>query len=161
MIKVGFGYDSHRFKSGEFIMLGAEKIPHEKGVDAHSDGDVLLHALCDALLGAAALGDIGKHFPDSDSNYKDIKSSSLVEKVMQDLKANNYKVGNIDCTVILEKPKLAPYMTAMQKNISVLVSTSLNNVSIKATTNEGMGFIGRGEGIAACVVVTLQQENFN
>ena len=159
MIKVGFGYDSHRFSNGEFIMLGAEKIPYEKGLDAHSDGDVLLHSLCDALLGAAALGDIGKHFPDSDPNYKDINSSSFVKKVMQELDKKNYKVGNIDCTVILEKPKLASYIPAMQKNISALVNTSLTNVNIKATTNEGMGFIGRGEGIAACVIVTLLQEN--
>ena len=161
MTRVGFGYDSHRFNSGEFIILGAEKIPFEKGLDAHSDGDVLLHALCDALLGAAAMGDIGKHFPDSDPDYKDIDSSSLVAKVIHELEKINFKVGNIDCTVILEKPKLASYIPAMQKNISTLVNTSLTNVNVKATTNESMGFIGRGEGIAAYVVITLLQENVN
>ncbi len=154
-IRVGFGYDSHRFKKGEYIVLGAEKIPHEKAIDAHSDGDVLLHALCDALLGAAALGDIGKHFPDNDPKYKNIDSSTLVKSAIQKLDEKNYKVGNVDSTVILEKPKLALHIPFMQKNISQLVKASLENINIKATTNEGMGFIGRGEGIAAYVVVTL------
>ena len=121
----------------------------------HSDGDVLLHALCDALLGAAALGDIGKHFPDSDPRFKDIDSSSLLKHVMHELKKKGYIVGNMDCTVVLEIPKLAPYIPLMQKNISKLLNIHLENVNIKATTNEGMGFIGRGEGIAANVVVTL------
>ena len=155
--RVGFGYDSHRFKAGEYIVLGAEKIPFEKGLDAHSDGDVLLHALCDALLGAAALGDIGKHFPDSDENFKNIASSLLVKNVMQLLDDKGLSVGNIDCTVILELPKLASHIPSMQKNISQLVNTSQDNINIKATTNEGMGFIGRGEGIAAYVVATLSQ----
>lgn len=154
-LKVGFGYDSHRFISGDFIVIGAEKIPFEKGIDAHSDGDVLLHALCDALLGAAAMGDMGKYFPDNDPKYKNIDSSTLVKNVMQELIKKNYKVGNVDSTVILEKPKLATYITPMQKTISRLINIPAENVNVKATTNEGMGFIGRGEGVAAYVVLTL------
>ena len=155
MTKIGFGYDSHRFMKGDHIMIGAERIPFSQGIDAHSDGDVLMHAICDALLGAAGLGDIGKHFPDSDSKYKDIDSSSLVSKVVNEIEKQNLTVGNLDSTVILEKPKLANYIQSMQKNISNLLKISGTNVNIKATTNESMGFIGRGEGIAAYAVVTL------
>ena len=158
MIRIGFGYDAHRFIDGERIILGAEKIPYSKGIDAHSDGDVLLHALCDALLGAAALGDIGKHFPDSDPMYKNIDSRALVEDVMQILQQKHYKVGNVDSTIILEKPKLASHIPSMQRNISTLLKISMEDVNVKATTNEGMGFIGRGEGIAANVVVTLNNK---
>ena len=158
MIRIGYGYDFHRFIKGEYIILGAEKILYSKGIDAHSDGDVLLHALCDALLGAAALGDIGKHFPDSDPKYKNIDSSALVENVIQILQQKHYRVGNVDSTIILEKPKLASHIPSMQKNISSLLKISMEDVNVKATTNEGMGSIGRGEGIAANVVVTLYNE---
>ena len=157
-IRVGMGYDSHRFEDGDFIMLGGEKIPFIKGLAAHSDGDALLHALCDALLGAAALGDIGKHFPDDDPAYKDIDSSSLVRRVMHELNKKDLAVGNVDCTVILEKPKLSKHIIAMQKNISGLLNIHDSAINIKATTNEGMGFIGRGEGVAAIVVVTLNKK---
>lgn len=157
-IRVGMGYDSHRFNDGDFIMLGGEKIPFIKGLAAHSDGDALLHALCDALLGAAALGDIGKHFPDDAPAYKDIDSSSLVRRVMHELNNIDLAVGNVDCTVILEKPKLSTYIIAMQKNISGLLNIHCSAINIKATTNEGMGFIGRGEGVAAIVVVTLNKK---
>ncbi len=153
--RIGFGYDSHRFSDGDYIVVGGEKIAFDKGVDAHSDGDVLLHALCDALLGAAAMGDIGKRFPDTDSKYKDIDSSVLVKSVVQQLNKKNYMVGNIDCTIILEKPKLASHIPVMRKNVSTLLNISIDNVNIKATTNEGMGFIGRGEGIAAYMSATL------
>jgi len=153
--RIGFGYDSHRFSDGDYIVVGGEKIAFDKGVDAHSDGDVLLHALCDALLGAAAMGDIGKRFPDTDSKYKDIDSSVLVKSVGQQLNKKNYMVGNIDCTIILEKPKLASHIPVMRKNVSTLLNISIDNVNIKATTNEGMGFIGRGEGIAAYMSATL------
>lgn len=159
MIKIGFGYDSHRFVEGDHIMIGAEKIPFNQGIDAHSDGDVLLHACCDALLGAASLGDIGKHFPDSESEYKDIGSSSLVSKVVNEIEKQNFTVGNLDSTVILEKPKLADHIDNMKKNISNLLKISGTNINIKATTNESMGFIGRGEGIAAYVVVTLLEKD--
>jgi len=158
-IRIGFGYDSHRFKSGDHIVIGGEKIPFEKGLDAHSDGDVLLHALCDALLGAAAMGDIGKHFPDNDPQYNNIQSSLLVKNVLLKLTEKNYKVGNVDSTIILEKPKLASYILAMQKNVSKLLNISLGDVNIKATTNEGMGFIGKGEGLAAYVSLTLEHKN--
>ncbi len=154
-VRIGFGYDSHRFKDGDYIVIGGEKISFDKGLDAHSDGDVLLHALCDALLGAAAMGDIGKHFPDNDPKYKDIDSSTLVNSVVNKLDKKNYIVGNIDCTIILEKPKLATIIPEMQKNVSNLLNISLANVNIKATTNEGMGFVGSSEGIAAYVTVIL------
>ena len=154
-VRIGFGYDSHRFNEGDYIVVGGVKIAFDKGLDAHSDGDVLLHALCDALLGAAAIGDIGKHFPDDDPKYKNINSSVLVKQVVQKLADKNYLIGNIDSTVILEKPKLAEHLPAMQQNISDLLKISMNDVNIKATTNEGMGFIGRGEGVAANVVATL------
>ena len=157
--RIGFGYDSHRFKDGDYIVVGGEKIVFDKGLDAHSDGDVLLHALCDALLGAAALGDIGKHFPDNDPKYKDVDSSILVKSVAQKLYKESYRVGNIDSTIILEKPKLATHISDMQKNISDLLKISPSDVNIKATTNEGMGFVGRGEGIAAQVVITLLAES--
>ncbi len=157
-IRVGFGYDSHRFKDGDYITVGGEKISFIKGLDAHSDGDVLLHALCDALLGAAAMGDIGKHFPDNDPKYKDIDSTELVKSVAAELSKKHYVVGNIDSTIILEKPKLASHIPAMQNNISEMINLSQENINIKATTNEGMGFIGRGEGIAAYVTVVLMLE---
>jgi len=156
-MRIGMGYDSHRFIDGDYIMLGGEKIPFDKSLDAHSDGDALLHALCDALLGAAALGDIGKHFPDNDPKYKNIDSRSLLENVMLELGKKNYQVGNVDCTVIVERPKLSPYISAIQENISSLLSIASSDVNIKATTNEGMGFIGRGEGLAACAVVTINE----
>jgi len=154
-IRIGFGYDSHRFSDGSSITIGGEKIPFEKGLEAHSDGDALLHALCDALLGAAGMGDIGKHFPDSDPEYKNIDSRVFLKNVMQKLGAIYYVVGNVDSTIILERPKLASYISGMQKNISDLLNISTDKVNVKATTNEGMGFIGRGEGVAAYVVVTL------
>lgn len=157
-VRIGFGYDSHRFKDGDYIIIGGEKVAFDKSLDAHSDGDVLLHALCDALLGAAAMGDIGKHFPDNDPKYKDIDSSALVNSVVDELGKKNYKVGNIDSTIILEKPKLAAQIPAMQKNVSKLLNISLDNINIKATTNERMGFIGRGEGVAAYVAVMLIPE---
>ncbi len=159
IMRVGFGYDSHRFKEGDHIMIGAEKIPFNKGVDAHSDGDVLLHAVCDALLGAAGLGDIGKHFPDNDMQYKNINSSELVKNIMNELARLEYLVGNLDCTVILEKPKLAKYVGNIQTNISELLAMPVNSVNIKASTNEGMGFVGRGEGLVAYAVVALMQKN--
>jgi len=154
-VRIGFGYDSHRFNDGDYIVVGGVKIAFDKGLDAHSDGDVLLHALCDALLGAATMGDIGKHFPDNDPKYKDIDSSALVKHVMLELSKKNYVVGNVDSTVILEKPKLAAHISLMQKNVCDLLNISLDDVNIKATTNEGMGFVGRGEGLAAYVTVTL------
>ena len=157
-MRIGFGYDSHRFTTGGFIVIGGVKIPFEKGVDAHSDGDVLLHAVCDALLGAAALGDLGMHFPDTSDEFKNIESASLIKKTMRLVTEKNYSVNNIDSTIILEKPKLAEHIPNMQKNLSSMLNIPVQSISVKATTNEGMGFVGRGEGLAAYVVVSLNQE---
>jgi len=157
-LRIGFGYDTHRFTNGDHIVIGGEKILFNQGIDAHSDGDVLLHAICDALLGAAGLGDIGKHFPDTEAEFKDIKSTLLLESVVREIEKKNYVVGNVDSTVVLERPKLAEHIPVMQENIYKLLKISSDNVSIKATTNEGMNFIGGGEGVAAFVVVTLIQQ---
>lgn len=156
-VRIGFGYDSHQFTEGDHIVIGGEKISFNKGIDAHSDGDVLLHAICDALLGAAGLGDIGQHFPDTNSEFKDISSSHLLQNVMAKLGKCNFVVGNIDCTVILEKPKIAKHIHDIQNNLCKLLNIPLGSTNIKATTNEGMGFIGRSEGVAAYAVAILMQ----
>ena len=152
--KIGFGYDVHRFCDGEYLMLGGEKIPHSQGIDAHSDGDVLLHAICDAILGAAGIGDIGQHFSDQDSAYENIDSKILLQNVMSKI-ADDLEVGNLDCTVVLERPKLAGHIRAMEINIAELLNIPASQVNVKATTSEGMGFIGQGQGIAAHAVVLL------
>ena len=150
-VKIGFGYDSHRFTDGEYIIIGGEKVLFNRGIDAHSDGDVLLHAICDALIGAAGLGDIGKHFPDTDSNYKDIESSKLLKSVINSIFNIGFEVGNIDCTIVLERPKIIEIIPTMKKNITNLVNISENNINIKAKTNEGMGFIGKSEGTVSVI----------
>lgn len=155
-MRVGFGYDSHRFIDGNHVMIGGVKIPYHQGVKAHSDGDVLLHALIDALLGAAAMGDIGQHFPDTDPAYQDQSSGFFVAAVRQLLIDSNWTVNNIDATVITEAPKLANHMVGIRQHLADLLEISLDKVSVKATTNEGMGWIGQKEGLAATVVVTLQ-----
>lgn len=157
-MRIGFGYDTHRFTEGDHIFIGGEKIIFNQGIEAHSDGDVLLHAICDALLGAANLGDIGKHFPDTKLEFKDIESTLLLENVVREINKQSYIVGNVDSTIVLEVPKLAEHIHAMQINISKLLKISVENVNIKATSNEGMGFIGRGEGVAAFAVATLLQQ---
>ena len=154
-IRVGFGYDCHRFTQGDHLVIGGEKILFHRGIAAHSDGDVLLHAVCDALLGAAGLGDIGKHYPDTDPQFRDIQSTLLLESVARKIGENGYVAGNVDGTVVLEAPKLAAHTRAMQINIGRLLKIPAANVNVKATTHEGMGFIGRGEGVAAYAVVTL------
>lgn len=159
MIRIGFGYDCHRFTQGDHLVIGGEKIPFHQGIEAHSDGDVLLHAVCDALLGAAGLGDIGRHYPNTDPQFRDIKSALLLERVARKIEEENYITGNVDSTIILEAPKLAEHICAMQINIGKVLKISATNVNVKATTNEGMGFIGRGEGIAAYAVVTLLRQN--
>lgn len=155
MMRIGYGYDCHRFKEGDFIMLGGVKIPHTKTVVAHSDGDVVLHALADALLGAAALGDIGQHFPDTDERFKNIESSELIKEIMKKLFQKSYTVNNIDVTVIAERPKLGPHILMLREHIASLLETSIDSVSVKAKTNEKMGWLGREEGIAAQAVVTI------
>ena len=155
--RIGFGYDSHRFAPDRPLVLGGIRIPFEQGLAAHSDGDVLIHALCDALLGAAALKDIGTHFPDHDANYENIDSKILLSKVVELLQLSHWQVNNADCTLILEQPKMKPHIDAMTETLAQLLHLDPSRLSIKAKTNEKMGFIGRGEGIAATAVVTIIQ----
>ena len=156
-MRIGFGYDVHKLVTGRELFLGGVKIPHEKGLLGHSDADVLIHALMDAILGAMALGDIGKHFPDTDDAYKNINSMLLLEKVTALMKENAYEIGNVDCTVCAQRPKLAPHIEAMRENIARTLQTNLQNISVKATTTEGLGFPGREEGISACAVCLLKK----
>lgn len=155
MMRIGHGFDAHRFGPGRPLVLGGVTIPHDSGLLAHSDGDVLIHALCDALLGAAALGDIGRHFPDSSKDYENIDSRILLRRVVVLLQGRNLKVGNVDITVIAQKPKLAGYIPQMRKHLAADMQANEEQVNIKATTTEGMGFIGREEGIAVHAVTLL------
>ena len=154
-MRIGTGFDVHRLMTGRKCIIGGVTIPFEKGLDGHSDADVLLHAICDALLGAAALGDIGKHFPPSDDTYKNSDSRDLLRHVIALLKAKNYVVNNIDATVICEAPKLSPHIAQMCKNVAIDCQVDIDCINIKATTTEKLGFTGRGEGIAAEAVCTL------
>lgn len=153
--RVGFGYDSHRFAPDRPLVLGGVHIPFEQGLAAHSDGDVLIHALCDALLGAAALKDIGTHFPDTDGAFENIDSTLLLARVVELLHKKGWQVNNIDCTLILEQPKMKPYIDEMTQQLSRLLDLDPDRCSIKAKTNEKMGFTGHGEGIAATVVASI------
>ena len=154
-MRIGTGYDVHRLTEGRDLILGGVKIPYEKGLLGHSDADVILHAIMDALLGAAALGDIGQHFPDSDPAYEGISSLELLKKVGDLLEENNYLIENIDSTIIAQRPKLASYLPQMRQNVADALRLKLSQVSIKATTEEGLGFTGSGEGIAAQAVCLL------
>lgn len=154
-MRIGQGYDAHKFKEGGKLILGGVDIPYEKGMEAHSDGDVIIHALCDALLGAMALGDIGKHFPDSDASYKGIDSRILLKEVMNKVRKGGMKLGNADITVIAEAPKLSSHIQAMREILAADMSTAISNVSVKATTTEKMGFTGRAEGVAVVAIVLL------
>jgi 2-C-methyl-D-erythritol 2,4-cyclodiphosphate synthase len=154
-MRIGHGFDVHVFAEGRPLVLGGVLIPYDKGLAAHSDGDVVIHALCDALLGAAALGDIGQHFPDSDTEFKNIDSRILLRRVVELLKYKGWKVGNADLTVIAQAPKLAPHIAEMRDNIASDLDTAIENLNIKATTTEKLGFTGRGEGIAAHAVALL------
>lgn len=153
--RIGFGYDIHRLSAGRKLMLGGVRIPHTMGLLGHSDADVLLHAICDALLGAAALGDIGKHFPNTDKRFKDISSLKLLRQIAVLLKRNDYIVQNIDSTVVLERPKISGYVSRMRKNIAAALAIKASFVSVKATTSEGIGSIGREEGCAAYAVASI------
>ena len=157
-MRIGSGIDVHAFGPGDFIMLGGVRIPHSHGVVAHSDGDVVLHALCDALLGAAGLGDIGQHFSDSDPQWKGADSRRFVVSVLALLRARRLAVANVDLTVLAQAPKIAPYREAMRRQIAQLLEVGEERVNIKATTTEGLGFLGRAEGIAAQAVVLLSGE---
>lgn len=156
-MRIGMGYDVHRLVEGRDLILGGVKIEYEKGLLGHSDADVLLHAIMDALLGAAALGDIGKHFPDTDPQYKGISSIKLLEHVGNLLTENNYFIGNIDATVIAQAPKLRPYIDQMNQNIADALGIELGQINVKATTEEGLGFTGTGEGISSQAICTLNQ----
>jgi 2-C-methyl-D-erythritol 2,4-cyclodiphosphate synthase len=154
-MRVGCGFDVHAFGAGDCVMLGGIRVPHTHGVVAHSDGDVLLHALCDALLGAAALGDIGQHFKDSDPAWRGADSSRFVTAVLAMVRAKGFQVLNADLTLIAQAPKLGPYRQGMQARIAQLLAVPVDQVNLKATTTEGLGFLGRAEGIAAQAVVLL------
>ena len=154
-MRIGHGFDVHALVAGRKCIIGGVEIANEKGLDGHSDADVLLHAICDALLGAAALGDIGKHFPPSDDTYKNVDSRVLLRHVVALLKAKNYVVNNIDATIICEAPKLSPHTKQMCLNIAVDCNINIDCVNVKATTTEKLGFTGRGEGIAAEAVCTI------
>ena len=154
--RIGFGVDFHQLAEGRELKIGGVSIPHDKGAVGHSDADVLLHAICDALLGAACLGDIGVHFPDTDQQYKNIDSTLLLEKTLVLIRKENYRLVNIDSTLCLQEPKIKPYVVQMQQTIAAIAGTDMKNVSIKATTTELMGFVGRKEGLVAYATVLLE-----
>lgn len=154
-MRIGHGFDVHAFGPGRFITLGGVRIPHSHGLIAHSDGDVLLHALCDALLGAAGLGDIGQHFPDSSAEFKGIDSRILLRRVVALVREQGLTVGNVDATIIAQAPKMAPHISAMREQIAADLGIAPEQANVKATTTERLGFIGRGEGIAVHVVALL------
>jgi 2-C-methyl-D-erythritol 2,4-cyclodiphosphate synthase len=156
-IRVGFGFDVHQLKEGLDFWLGGILVPHSKGGLGHSDADVLVHTICDALLGAANLGDIGRHFPDNDSSYKGIDSKLLLHKVVKLIHSNGYEIGNIDSTICLQTPKIALYIDQMQETLSKCMSIDKNQISIKATTTEKLSFVGREEGVSAYATVLIQQ----
>ncbi len=158
-MRIGIGIDIHPLVAGRKLIIGGVDIPHDKGLDGHSDADVLLHAISDALLGAAALGDIGKHFPNTNPAYKDIDSQYLLKKVRQLLERQNYKPVNIDAMLLLEKPKIAPHVLQMRKNIAKCLQLELDAVSVKATTSEQLGFVGKGEGAVAHAVCLIEKIN--
>ena len=153
--RVGFGYDSHRFAPDRPLVIGGVVIPHELGLAAHSDGDVLIHAVCDALLGAAGLKDIGTYFPDTDNTWKNADSAMLLSKVVELIFEKGWRVNNLDCTLILEKPKMKPHVDQIINRLAELLRVESNRIAVKAKTNEKMGFTGAGEGIAAVAAVSL------
>lgn len=153
--RTGFGYDVHAFAEGRKLILGGVEIPHEKGLLGHSDADVLLHAISDALLGALALGDIGKHFPDTDEKYKNADSTKLLASVYSLIKEKGYLLGNVDAVIVMQRPKVAKYIQGMREKTAQILESEIDQVSIKATTTERLGFTGREEGVAACATVLL------
>ena len=154
-MRIGIGYDVHKLVEGRDLIIGGVNVPHEKGFLGHSDADVLTHAVMDSILGALALGDIGKHFPDTDPEYKGADSIKLLEYVNNLIKEKGYKVNNIDCTIIAQSPKMAPYIKKMRENFALALDTDIENINVKATTEEGLGFTGSKEGISAQSVCTI------
>ena len=155
MMRIGHGFDAHRFGDGGFVVIGGVRIDHERGLEAHSDGDVLIHAICDAMLGAAGLGDIGRHFPDSDAQYRDIDSRILLRRVRDALAERGWRVENLDATVVAQAPRMGPHIEQMVGHLAQDIGVATDRVNVKATTTERMGYTGRGEGIAAHAVVLL------
>ena len=155
-MRIGLGYDVHRLVEGRDLIIGGVKIPYEKGLLGHSDADVLLHAIMDSLLGASALGDIGKHFPDTDEKFKGISSIKLLEEVGKLLLSNGYSINNIDSSIIAQKPKMAPFIQQMRENIANALNIGLMQINVKATTEEGLGFTGNGEGISSQSICLLE-----
>jgi len=158
--RIGHGYDVHQFGEGDFIMLGGVKVPHRKGIVAHSDGDVVIHALCDAMLGSIAAGDIGQHFPDTDDRYKNISSSILLDETNNLIQRDNFAIVNIDISIVAQAPKISPFIQSMREHLASLLKISLEQINIKATTTEKLGFVGREEGIAThCVVMVYRKQD--
>ena len=156
-IRIGHGYDVHKLENGKKFVIGGIEIDHYKGAVGHSDADIVIHVICDALLGAMSLGDIGSHFPDTDETYKNIDSKILLERVLTLVKKNNYDIINIDVTVLLEKPKLRNHIDTMRTKLAEIIGANISQVSIKATTTEGLGFVGKEEGVAAHCVCLISQ----
>ena len=156
-VRVGFGFDVHQLKEGKDLWLGGIKLEHSKGAVGHSDADVLIHAICDALLGAAGMRDIGFHFPDTSSEFKGIDSKLLLDRVNQLLKKEGYSINNIDCTLVLEQPKINPHIDEMKKTVASILNVEVNDIGIKATTNEKLGYVGREEGVCAYAVALIQK----
>jgi 2-C-methyl-D-erythritol 2,4-cyclodiphosphate synthase len=154
-VLIGIGYDSHRFAAGRRLIIGGVEIPHERGLDGHSDADVLTHAVIDALLGAAGLGDIGEHFPDTDERFSDADSIELLETVVATLSDAGYEIGNVDCTLLMEAPRLSPHKSAIRTRLAGALGLPQERVNVKASTGEQIGFVGRGEGVAALATVSL------
>ncbi len=154
-MRIGHGYDTHRLVEGRSLILGGVTIPYEKGLEGHSDADAVIHALCDAILGAMCLGDIGSHFPDTDPELKNIDSRILLQQVYDLMKKNKFVLGNADITILAQAPKMADHISLMQKNLSTDLDVKITDINIKATTTEKMGFVGRGEGIAVYAVVLI------
>jgi 2-C-methyl-D-erythritol 2,4-cyclodiphosphate synthase len=157
MTLVGIGFDSHRLASGRRLVIGGVHVPYERGLDGHSDADVLAHVVIDALLGAAGMGDIGEHFPDSDERWRGADSMQLLAMVAQSVRASSLEIVNVDCTVVMEAPKLAPHRQAIREGLAVVLGLDVARVNVKASTGEGMGFVGRGEGVAALAVAGLRE----
>ncbi|MEG0180993.1 MAG: 2-C-methyl-D-erythritol 2,4-cyclodiphosphate synthase [Peptostreptococcaceae bacterium] len=161
-MRIGLGYDVHKLVEGRPLIIGGVNVPHEKGLLGHSDADVLIHAIMDGMLGALALGDIGKHFPDTDEKYKDADSMKLLECVGDLIKGKGYEINNIDSIIIAQSPKMAPHIENMRQNIANVLNTEVDNISVKATTEEGLGFTGKKEGIASqsvCLLTKYQNKN--
>ena len=158
MVRTGIGYDSHRLVRGRRLVLGGVEIPHELGLEGHSDADVLAHAVIDALLGAAGLGDIGEHFPDSEERWRDVDSMHLLRAIVAMVIAGGHEIVNVDCTVVMERPRLAPHRAEIRSRLAQALGVDSARVNVKASTGEGMGFVGRGEGVAALAVTSLEGE---